>query len=73
MLVILHANEHGFYGRTWLLPKEPAQLYVALSRFRSLESVSISSLPSRLPRVTPARQRAMAFHETIGPVALAAS
>lgn len=55
-----------------MVPKEPAQLYVALSRFRSLESVSISSLPSRLPRVTPAMQRAMAFHDTIAP-AVAAS
>lgn len=46
--------------------EEPAQLYVALSRFRSLESVSISGLPSRLPRISPTMQRAVKFHESIG-------
>lgn len=44
---------------------EPAQLYVALSRFRSLESVSISGLPSQLPRISPTMQRAVKFHERI--------
>lgn len=44
---------------------EPAQLYVALSRFRSLDSVSISSFPKRLPRLSPFSQRAVKFHESI--------
>ena len=46
--------------------QEQAQLYVALSRFRSLDSVSISGLPSQLPRISPTMQRAVKFHESIG-------
>lgn len=45
--------------------EDPAQLYVALSRFRSLNSVAISRWPRRSPKAEEATERARRFHEGI--------
>lgn len=44
---------------------DPAQLYVALSRFRSLTGVNVTGLPSRLPTPNEMTRRAMDFHKNL--------
>lgn len=44
---------------------DPAQLYVALSRFRSLHRVKLSGLPERLPPPGPMTRLALDFHQKL--------
>ncbi|CAL1168381.1 unnamed protein product [Cladocopium goreaui] len=44
---------------------DPAQLYVALSRFRSLDRVKLSGLPERLPPPGPMTRLALDFHQKL--------